>query len=368
MGVIHACDEICPKSWGEGKEKCYKFIPKRMGFKAAIKECRRAGGRMFAPNDPGEMDQLAELARIPQFGLKWERNFFWIGFRIRDLNDVIFPPELKAVHGETPEWVSTGVINSAVWNPKVKTLIKSRKNVRAKRNLVRSNKGMWELSKNAYNGAAAAVCEIKKACKQYGDETTCWQPKSAVHDPIEYLGKSTVTSLGYNCAKWNDESQHEHNYLKDTDHNFCRNPDNGPTGPWCYVNKAERWDHCVIPTCKETGNEFVSAQVNCGRRPEMDDKNCYVFRVNRGRDARFGEVPYQARIRYDQKATVDRTDHIGGGALITSCWVLTAAKALRNAMIAKATADNFRVDIGNRYYQTTLRGHIHRTLFLSFLF
>ena len=35
------------------------------------------------------------------------------------------------------------------------------------------------------------------------------------------------------------------------DHNFCRNPDRDPKGPWCYVHsKAKKFDYCAqIPLC-----------------------------------------------------------------------------------------------------------------------
>ena len=36
----------------------------------------------------------------------------------------------------------------------------------------------------------------------------------------------------FECAKWNDQSYHNHTFMSDTKHNFCRNPDNGPGGPW----------------------------------------------------------------------------------------------------------------------------------------
>ena len=40
--------------------------------------------------------------------------------------------------------------------------------------------------------------------------------------------------------------------MKSKNHNFCRNPDNDPDGPWCYTtNKHIRWERCGIPYCHE---------------------------------------------------------------------------------------------------------------------
>ncbi len=31
--------------------------------------------------------------------------------------------------------------------------------------------------------------------------------------------------------------------------NYCRNPDDSPSGPWCYTTTMQRWDYCGIPMC-----------------------------------------------------------------------------------------------------------------------
>ena len=53
-------------------------------------------------------------------------------------------------------------------------------------------------------------------------------------------------------------------------HNYCRNPTNETTGPWCYVNNEEKWDFCDVPKCIQTHNEFTASQANCGKRPLLD--------------------------------------------------------------------------------------------------
>ena len=37
----------------------------------------------------------------------------------------------------------------------------------------------------------------------------------------------------------------------DSNHNYCRNPDNDPEGPWCYTTNPEvRWEKCNIRWCR----------------------------------------------------------------------------------------------------------------------
>ena len=57
----------------------------------------------------------------------------------------------------------------------------------------------------------------------------------------EYKGRQSITRNGYMCAKWSKE-----------EHNFCRNLDNDPMGPWCHTtNPRVPKDYCNIPQCAD---------------------------------------------------------------------------------------------------------------------
>ena len=59
----------------------------------------------------------------------------------------------------------------------------------------------------------------------------------------DYDGYRNVTTNGYNCENWGTYSWH---------HNYCRNPDNDPKGPWCYTKSSKSsFDYCHIPTCED---------------------------------------------------------------------------------------------------------------------
>ena len=43
------------------------------------------------------------------------------------------------------------------------------------------------------------------------------------------------------------------------DHNFCRNPDGEPGGPWCYTTDPQvRWAYCGVPKCVEAASSKES--------------------------------------------------------------------------------------------------------------
>ena len=98
-----------------------------------------------------------------------------------------------------------------------------------------------------------------------GSSNTCWQPESSLCDAIPYTGRMSTTNQGYKCADWGDESIHKTIDLslieKFYGTSYCRNPDNGPDGPWCYIKNGDgtTWDYCPVRKCRHFENEFESA-------------------------------------------------------------------------------------------------------------
>jgi len=77
----------------------------------------------------------------------------------------------------------------------------------------------------------------------------------------DYIGTKKVAKDGRACIAWTD-------YLSDDDfpdgslaaaNNYCRNPDHAGdspdkvegSGPWCFYNNFEDWDHCDISLCSK---------------------------------------------------------------------------------------------------------------------
>ena len=53
----------------------------------------------------------------------------------------------------------------------------------------------------------------------------------------KYKGTENKTKSGRTCQRWDENTPHvpNHRPKHDKRHNFCRNPDGDPRGPWCYT-------------------------------------------------------------------------------------------------------------------------------------
>ena len=88
---------------------------------------------------------------------------------------------------------------------------------------------------------------------------------------IEYNGKASISTLGYVCQKWNVNYP---NYVQfkpnedDINHNYCRNPNFDPRGPWCYAfSHSFTKVYCSIPMC----NAAPTAPPTTTIQPTVDD-------------------------------------------------------------------------------------------------
>ena len=56
-------------------------------------------------------------------------------------------------------------------------------------------------------------------------------------------------------------------------HNYCRNPDDDPRGPWCFTDHVtDRMEYCDIPRCGTYNAPFTRSPIysRCSSCPEMD--------------------------------------------------------------------------------------------------
>jgi len=80
----------------------------------------------------------------------------------------------------------------------------------------------------------------------------------------EYVGQKQVTVTGKQCQPWASQTPHAHQFVHDSMYPdgtvkgasyFCRNPQNGFTGLWCYTTDPEtRWERCDVPTCGQSAH------------------------------------------------------------------------------------------------------------------
>ncbi|XP_068595517.1 hepatocyte growth factor [Brachionichthys hirsutus] len=92
-----------------------------------------------------------------------------------------------------------------------------------------------------------------------------YQKKDYVRECIvgtgqSYRGRWSVTASGILCQAWASPIPHEHKFMSkryrknDLRENYCRNPDNFTTGPWCFTTDPRpqlRHQECGIPLCSE---------------------------------------------------------------------------------------------------------------------
>ncbi|XP_072359756.1 plasminogen [Scyliorhinus torazame] len=92
-----------------------------------------------------------------------------------------------------------------------------------------------------------------------------------------YRGTATKTVSGRSCQRWASNIPHIPNYTPensphaDLEENYCRNPDNDTTGPWCYtVDVNLRWEYCQIQNCEEECM-FCSGENYRGKISQTED-------------------------------------------------------------------------------------------------
>jgi len=85
----------------------------------------------------------------------------------------------------------------------------------------------------------------------------------------EYIGQTAVTTSGKLCQAWTAHYPHEHSFKQDhmypdgsvkNARNYCRNPENGYVGIWCYTTDPDvRWERCDVPTCGQSGTDPIAS-------------------------------------------------------------------------------------------------------------
>ncbi|CAG0898411.1 unnamed protein product [Darwinula stevensoni] len=80
----------------------------------------------------------------------------------------------------------------------------------------------------------------------------------------EYMGRKNVTISGFPCKPWYDAENKEEDRFATiststfpdehkVEHNYCRNPNGNPGGPWCNIKDSGGldlpWEYCDVPFC-----------------------------------------------------------------------------------------------------------------------
>lgn len=354
----------CPEGWVPGQSKCFKFIGGPKSVAEAGKACTSLGGLIFMPDSEQEYNFIKLAAS--KLRLNIDKHRFWLRLKLKDTGKFNFPPELQQLNkAVAPEWLESyevtryyGKFNGIP----ISKFIKQGRNRRAKLEFMISQGGKFQLVKRGSRGfVAGALCEMPKSSGPVGDPNTCWQPASDQSKGLSYTGTLAHTNNGFECVDWEDESESVHKVKPSTPSaNYCRNPDGGADGPWCYIKPipsfhgnttAINWENCPVPLCQRNNNEFVETQQTCGYRPLTS--KITKARIINGEPAKPGEIPWQARIRYykNMRFGSQSYDHQCGASLISSCWAVTAAHCVPTDGWFNDRGEAefwFRLDVGSR--------------------
>ncbi len=103
--------------------------------------------------------------------------------------------------------------------------------------------------RNPDNDPKGVWCYTKKGQKIYPRKSDLLNFYEVVEEKgIHYNGNINTTLTGRSCARWNDNSVHEHDVETSFQHNFCRNPNGEKDTIWCYTNDKEvPWEYCTVP-------------------------------------------------------------------------------------------------------------------------
>ncbi|XP_038159173.1 prothrombin [Cyprinodon tularosa] len=217
-------------------------------------------------------------------------------------------------------------------------------------------------------------CIVPKCGETFVPTTEAPEPVRAMgclpNNGIDYIGDLSVTLGGHTCLPWSSPEavarSRDKEFIPEVElqGNRCRNPDNDPEGPWCYVEVSGNItvDYCDLELCDDPligGEEimddkgaertvlgpekklffspstFGEGESVCGLRPlfeqkSQEDKNekelVETYREQRivgGNDAEVASAPWQVML-YKRSPQ----ELLCGASLISNQWILTAAHCI----------------------------------------
>nr|XP_004226137.1 plasminogen-like [Ciona intestinalis] len=147
-----------------------------------------------------------------------------------------------------------------------------------------------------------------------------------IKKPSSYRGRLNKSRSGLNCINWKlSIFNWEEGEYGLGDHNYCRNPDQDKLGVWCYVEGTEtNFEYCDLPSCDTEPQQLPLHELECGK---MDLIPGFLPKIYGGRfSSQHFNSPWQVSLYH-----VRSEKHDCGGALISRCYVATAAHCFKRS-------------------------------------
>lgn len=176
-----------------------------------------------------------------------------------------------------------------------------------------------------------------------------------------YRGAKATTRSGLTCKKWTTLSADSY-YVTPAkfpnkglgDHNYCRNPDSGSEGTWCYTttttSSGKTWEYCDVPTCQGT-TVFHGSQVFIYPKTHVHSKlgtsvawiEVAAGKINCERYWKLWSVGYGLTLKFDYcPLTLD-----DGSLKSDQIWSLVEHPSRRGYYYVKSWANNkYRLSYG----------------------
>ena len=95
----------------------------------------------------------------------------------------------------------------------------------------------------------------------------------------QYYGEEDRTESGILCMRWDATTPHApHIRPRESNHNYCRNPDNDKKGPWCYTTDPNQpYEYCNIPPCIEEYCWSTKSEYNGTVTQTQSGRTCQIW-------------------------------------------------------------------------------------------